>query len=187
MPPSGTAFSSPLRVGLLLDSLVQPQWICRIIDDIVSSPFSEISLLVLNDHTEEKAHFVKNLIDNRRQFLYLAYTKLDKFLSRVNPDAFEDGNVQELLPDCPMIRVDPRRTRFSDYFNKDSMSAIMGYDLDVAIRFGFRILRGHSLRIASYGVWSYHHTPGPLPVTHPIFNFNQKFLDPVLVINSAGR
>ena len=34
---------------------------------------------------------------------------------------------------------------------------IRGYDLDVALSFGFRILRGEALRIAKHGVWSYHH------------------------------
>ena len=31
------------------------------------------------------------------------------------------------------------------------------HNLDVAISFGFRILKGRALRIAKHGVWSYHH------------------------------
>lgn len=108
MSTSDTAPGSPLRVGLLLDSLDQPQWICRVVNDFVSSSFAEIALVVLNDRTEQKAHFIKNLINNRRHLLYLAYTKLDNLLSRVNPDAFENGNVLGLLPDCPVIRAKPR-------------------------------------------------------------------------------
>src|SRR5204863_180679 len=34
---------------------------------------------------------------------------------------------------------------------------IAAANLDVALRFGFRILRGRSLKIARHGVWSYHH------------------------------
>ena len=33
----------------------------------------------------------------------------------------------------------------------------IAHDLDVAVRFGFRIIKGDALRIARYGVWSYHH------------------------------
>ena len=31
------------------------------------------------------------------------------------------------------------------------------YDVDVALRFGFRIVKGNALRVAKHGVWSHHH------------------------------
>ena len=33
----------------------------------------------------------------------------------------------------------------------------MSFDLDVALCFGFRILKGDALKIARHGVWSFHH------------------------------
>jgi hypothetical protein len=48
-------------------------------------------------------------------------------------------------------------TKFCDYFDDDSVAAIRRHELDVALRFGFRILKGNALHVARYGVWSFHH------------------------------
>jgi len=66
-------------------------------------------------------------------------------------------DASSVLASIPTIDVTPRETKFSDYFDDADVDRILEHDLDVALRLGFRILRGRSLRIARYGVWSYHH------------------------------
>jgi hypothetical protein len=55
------------------------------------------------------------------------------------------------------VRITPRRTKFCDYFDDASVEQIEVHRLDVALRFGFRILKGRALKIARCGVWSFHH------------------------------
>ena len=42
-------------------------------------------------------------------------------------------------------------------FSLEKIKSIKKYNLDVLIRFGFKILRGKILKSSKYGVWSYHH------------------------------
>ncbi len=46
---------------------------------------------------------------------------------------------------------------YSDWFPEETLKQIREFDLDVALCFGFRILKGDALKIARHGVWSFHH------------------------------
>jgi hypothetical protein len=147
-----------LRVALMLDPGSQPQWVRRVIGDIQSSSVAEVVLIIRNGSaTKPRATFARRLWMRRRYLLYALYTRLDQILFPVRCDAFEITSVEDLLHDVPEITVRPSKTRFTDTFRRDDVQAIRAYDLDVALRFGFRILRGEALDVARYGVWSYHH------------------------------
>src|SRR5207244_8261625 len=77
--------------------------------------------------------------------------------SKRQPDAFARRSAVELVAGCPILDLRPRCTRYADYIEDPDLKKILSYDLDVALRFGFRILRGKALQIARYGVWSFHH------------------------------
>ncbi len=147
---------APLRVGLLVNGLVQPRWIQKLVADIRASPVAEIVLVVVNATPVPHRSLAQKLWQDRRELLYRLYRKLDEALFRQRPDAFEPVSIADLL-DCPQLEVKPRQRRYSDYFEEADIQAIRAYELDVALRFGFRILRGEALRLARYGVWSYHH------------------------------
>jgi hypothetical protein len=149
----------PLRVGLLVDSLTQPRWVSQVIQDIKSSSIAEICLVVKNEATapDQPQGRLQAYWRNRHYLLYALYNRLDARRPVNERDAFEDVDVQELLADCAVVGVTPLMKKFSDWFPEDAVEEIRGYDLDVAISFGFRILRGEALRIAKQGVWSYHH------------------------------
>jgi hypothetical protein len=148
----------PLRVGLLLDSLTQPAWVARSIGLAMETGVVDLALVVLRDvPAAPRAPFLTRLRRASKHILYITYTKLDQKLFPVRPDPFEPTDLTQLLKDVPVQRVTPRQTRFSDYFPDGDVEMIRGYKLDVAVRFGFRILRGRALEIARYGVWSYHH------------------------------
>jgi hypothetical protein len=75
----------------------------------------------------------------------------------VTDDPFRLIDLTETLSDVPTITVNTVRKKFSDWFSDEAVEAILAYDLDVAQRFGFRILKGRALEIARHGVWSFHH------------------------------
>lgn len=148
----------PLKVGLLVDSLTQPRWVYDIVDEIQRSPFARIALVIANGDVDQPERGVmRKLARNRKRLAYALYTRIDEGLFRRQPDAFTEASIADLVGGVPSIRVTPIKKRFSDYFSSEDVAAIRAYDLDVALRLGFRILRGDSLRIARHGVWSYHH------------------------------
>jgi hypothetical protein len=154
----------PLRVGLLLDSFEQAAWVAALIADIKTSSVATLALVVRNVSpsltvapTATRASRLARWYTNRNSLLYALYERLDlrKFGSADDPMRIVD--VTPALAGIPVVDVVPRETRFSDYFNDGDVERILGHDLDVALRLGFRILRGRSLQIARHGVWSYHH------------------------------
>ena len=149
----------PLRVGLLLDSLTQPRWVSRVIRDIQSSPIADICLVIKNEAiaADQPSGRLQAYWRNRNFLLYALYNRLDARRPMNDNDAFADVEVGELLADCAQIGVTPLMKKFSDWFPDDVIEQIRSYELDVAISFGFRILRGEALRVAKHGVWSYHH------------------------------
>lgn len=153
----------PLRVGLLLDTFIQPRWVHRIVSEIQASTIARVVLVVKNDHPEvsgeagRKPGFLQKLYAYRHDLLYLLYRKLDERLFRPAVDAFTPADLRPLLQDCPTLGVIPIQKKHSDYLEPEDIERIRQARLDVALRFGFRILRGDFLKIARYGVWSYHH------------------------------
>jgi hypothetical protein len=147
----------PIRVGLLLDSLTQPRWVFNIINEIQSSEVAEVCLVIKNETTVASQGRLRSYWKNRNYLLYSLYNRLDQFIPLAEDDAFAEVDVEEVLAGVPVVGVLPVMKKFSDWFPPDAIDTIRTYDLDVALSFGFRILRGEALRIAKHGVWSYHH------------------------------
>lgn len=145
-----------LRVALLVDAWLVPAWVHKIVVEIQSAPWAEIVLVVLNTSRRDEGLWHK-LWRRRRYLLYEGYCRLDRRLFKTRPDAFAREDLSPVLGDCPVLPVVPRQTRYSDFFPAQDLAAMAAYDLDVALRFGFRILRGEVLELPRHGVWSYHH------------------------------
>jgi hypothetical protein len=157
---NNTAIKTPIRVAILIDSLVQQSWVYKIVNDIQSSSVAEIVLAVRNANRpggNKEGNIVRKLYSNGNHLLYFVYQKLDEALFRDAPDPFREVSIEKLLPNVPLVEVRPRMTRHCDYFEENDINALLGHRLDVALRFGFRVLKGRALDIAKYGVWSYHH------------------------------
>ena len=152
----------PLRIGLLIDSFVQRKWIHQVISQIQSSGFAEITVIIKNEagQTEQgkqRGGRLKNYWRNRKYLLFALYGKIDERRVKVSPDAFEPTDIKPLLTDVPVIAVTPEMKKYSDWFPEETVKQIREFDLDVALSFGFRILKGEALKIARHGVWSFHH------------------------------
>lgn len=153
-PPSE---STRLRIGVLLDSFEVRRWVYRILDEIEQSSLAELVLVVQNTALPSRESLLTRSWRRSQFLLYAAYSRLDRYLFRLEPDAFTLTSARALLADMPVINVEPMRARYSDRFTEKDLASIRAFDLDVALRFGFRILRGDVLKIARHGVWSYHH------------------------------
>lgn len=148
-----------LRLALLVDDLVQPAWIASCLTEVAQRGDARIELIVRNRSQIRSQRPPSRLASwwrNRRYLSYALYSRLDG-MRPVARDPFAPTNLDTLLSGVPVIDVVPRETRFADYFEPGDVDRLRASHLDVAVRFGFRILRGDVLRIARYGVWSYHH------------------------------
>jgi len=148
---------SPLRIGVLLDSLDVPAWEYRLIEMILQGNYASIEVFIVNMGIPPRPPWHVRLRRHRKHLLYFLYAKLDETVFRPTPNAFALKNLRELLPDTPTQLVHPLQKRYDDYFSEDDIKRIEAYQLDVLIRFGFRILKGKILTAAKHGIWSYHH------------------------------
>jgi hypothetical protein len=156
----------PLRIALLVDSLSQPQWVHDVVRDVAASGFAEIALVVKREvpgpapgaaGAPPKRNRWVNLFRNRDKLLYALYQKVDDRKFRTDPDPFAPADIGDLVAGAPVLAVTPRTTKFCDYFEDADVEAILAHRIDVAVRFGFRIMKGRALQIARHGVWSWHH------------------------------
>jgi len=146
-----------LRIGILTDGDSIASWSYKMIEAIKKSEHSEVVLIVKNSKSSnEKKSLLSKIWSNRRDVLWILYTKLESKIFKLNPDAFALKNLKDLI-DCDEITVKPKETKFSDYIIPEDVNDIKSYDVDVFIRLGFRILRGEILKASKYGIWSFHH------------------------------
>jgi hypothetical protein len=147
----------PLRIGLLIDSFVQRRWIYRIIEEIQASGIAQIVVVIKNEAQAPAPSRLKSYWRNRKYLLYTLYEQIDARRVKANPDAFAPSDIRPLLSATPVIEVVPEMKAYSDWFPEEKIEQIREFDLDVALSFGFRILKGDVLKIARHGIWSYHH------------------------------
>lgn len=147
-----------LRIGVLLNTDAIPSWAYEMLRRIEGGTYAKIVVLVKNDAPalHERSLWQK-VRANSSRLLYAAHDRAERFLFSVSPDAFLTKPVSQLLPNVPIVPVQPVQTKFSDSLTDEDITRIESYQVDVFIRLGFRILRGKILRSARFGVWSYHH------------------------------
>ncbi len=161
-PQQPASSQRPLRIAVLLDGWEQPRWIRETLEQIAARRLGEISAVVLNSaasasHDRSLGKRVASWLRNATYLPYELYSRFDRRFYRCDPDPFVAVDLQDLLRAAQVFEVTPRQTAFSDYFPDDVVDQLRARNLDVALRFGFRILRGKALNIASKGVWSFHH------------------------------
>jgi hypothetical protein len=147
-----------LRIGIMLDSYASSAWVARIVEDIQASGFAKIELVVLNTPAPPaEVSFKKRLKNYWKLALYHRYEQWDYERNKTKPDAKAATDLSSLLRDVPAITVHPLRKGFTDRIPEEELQSIRSHNLDVMLRFGFRIIRGGILSAARYGVWSLHH------------------------------
>ncbi|WP_353779884.1 hypothetical protein [Winogradskyella sp. 3972H.M.0a.05] len=148
-----------IKVGILVNSLILEEWKREIIKEINASSYAEVVLFIKRKEPNPLTKSEK-LWKYRGSIFYKIIETLDAFLSKkltkkhVNAFAkkdYRDSNV-------PVIEVEPKTTKFSDIIVDEDLDKIKDYDLDIILRFGFRILKGGILNsVSKQGVWSFHH------------------------------
>ena len=146
-----------LSIGILMNSTDLPLWEIHLIERLKNSNYASVDLVVLNDTSKKPISIFQKIKNNWSNILLIFFTKLERKIFRVEPNAHEIRSSNEFLRNIPVIKVNPISTKYSDRFPKKKIKSIREQNLDILIRFGFKILRGDILNSSKYGVWSYHH------------------------------
>jgi hypothetical protein len=173
-----------IKIGILLDSYEVPLWISDILQDLTTYNFISIEAIIINNNTLNSAPVQiseirkQNIVRKRiallkaelhKYYLYFDYIKWDKeyyldwwerFYQRFDHpyiDSFKIIDSSLFLRNIEEIYINPRKTRYSDFIEGTDLEKIKNKNLDVILRFGFRILKGGVLNAAKYGIWSFHH------------------------------
>jgi hypothetical protein len=161
--PAGAAPRRRLRVGLLLDGTRGQRWVAQALRRITEDETADIALVVLNEAPEgevrevARASRMQRWIRNRKVLAYALFERYDRRRYHTPEHPQLEVDLAPLLAGVPVLRVRPRMTRFHDELEEQDLARIREHDLDVLLRFGFRILRGGVLQAARHGVWSLHH------------------------------
>jgi len=158
--------NTPLKVGLLLDSYDVAAWTYQMIENIQSSHYAQIELVVLNcnEPPKENKTLFEKITRNKSRLPYLAVRRClelvyEKVIERNTylPDADQPKNCSGLLAGAKVVEVTTKRKTWSDYFHESDIDAVKKLDIDILVRSGFGIIRGDMLNAAHYGIWSFHH------------------------------
>jgi hypothetical protein len=159
--------AAPLRVVLLVDALQLPRWAADTVAAMAADPRVHLVGVLLNGRAAELPDVVSqrgfprrlaNAWRKRDNILLDRYYRFDsKRYPPIGSDPFAGVDVSEWLGSAVRITAHPRQTAFSDFIEDEALTQVRVLRPDVAVRFGFRILRGKILTIPTYGVWSFHH------------------------------
>ena len=151
-----------LRVGLLVESFIQPRWIFSMVDEISRLPFVDLCLIMMvgepgaPENGVPREHPVwKQAVANSRHLLYSLYMMLDERRFATEPDPLAPMSIEPLVAGCPVLNLNPQPTPEGADLDAADLQAILRYNLDVALCLAAHAFEGQSLSIAKHGVWSY--------------------------------
>jgi hypothetical protein len=142
----------PLRVGVLIDSWMQPRWCGKVLEQIKASTFANLVWVIRIARNDRS-----NGDGPKMPWLFRAYRWFDDRLFDVSPDAFQSASVEPLLADCGRMRIDWQEPAKEKSLPDTVIQEIQQQDLDVIIAFGFNQLQGRALTMAKHGIWNVNH------------------------------
>jgi len=145
-----------IRFGIMCNGTTFPGWEAACLRKLLALDNVEPALLIIDKDSSTPPNNWERLkkLKNFKKLFWNIYSFLVYRRSR----AMRPVDMKSTLAKVPSIRCKvTRKGKFSQYFSKDDIAEIRKYDLDFILRFGFNIIRGEILKVARYGVWSFHH------------------------------
>jgi len=149
----------PIRVGVMIDSFVQPRWVEKVIEDVAFSGVAGISLIVKTNLHRNRATAIRDVLRRLNELFYSCYSRIDRLLFGAAGDAFTMVDLTPILLRHPVMTASGEQDLESSEFSAADVEEIKAYDLDVLLNFSGRTLAGSILDISRYGIWSYGENP----------------------------
>ena len=155
-----------VKIGILVDGPTIKGWEMSIIEQLLSDEGFELVAVIEN--CCKKLGFINRL---RRRWYRIPWWIINRIEAQLSLLLFGghwktfDYAVDEHVPlerinkRFEHIRVLPQvsRSLLIHRFTKEDLERVRALNLDVLLYFGFNFLRGEILKVARFGVWSYHH------------------------------
>src|SRR5947209_1719585 len=103
----------PLRVGLLVDSTIQPNWAASLVADIRATSVARLVVVLVQPREPSRRALARPRL-TARHLLYEIYTRLDDRLFRLRPDPLALRDLSALLGDYPRHNLDPPASESAD-------------------------------------------------------------------------
>src|SRR4051794_3332765 len=136
-----------LRVGLLVDSTVQPRWRRQVVAEVASLADCELVLIVHARPGPDPAS------SGRAGLLYRLYERIDRSLFRRGPDALDEVDVADLIGDRASVEVALHAG--DESFGEADLDRIRRFALDVVVCLGPEPRGARVPRLARHGAWAY--------------------------------
>ena len=111
------------------------------------------ALLIVDGRDTIRHHFLSRLVHKSRKTLLFSFLENRLFF----PDARRRVSLETELSGVPVVTCKPSVKGFSENFSDVDIQTVRGFRLDFILRFGFNIIRGEILQVATHGIWSFHH------------------------------
>ncbi len=146
-----------LKIGLLTNDRIIPDWVFDCLNKIRQSSFAELSLIVLkHSGSDQSKHFQSN--DYRPSLIFSLYSKFEHLAFRPKPNAFEPKNIDALgLERLPQVLLYPNSP--AGHNPNQSLEIIRSLHIDVLFKPGPEPVNSALASCAKYGVWSFHPSP----------------------------
>lgn len=124
----------PLRVGIALDGFAVPNWVARVVHQLLEAPCCDLVLCAVSDAAPARG---------KPSSLYEVYSRLDDRIYGRPGDALSMTDVEPALRPIPQV--------------PETSQSLQGTELDVLVRLGPAACPEPAGDNARYGVWSLHH------------------------------
>ncbi|MBP6313720.1 MAG: hypothetical protein KA408_15720, partial [Flavobacteriales bacterium] len=146
--------TTTIRVGVLCNGTTFERWQADAIRHVLDVQGVELVVLVVND---KKAGTDRSFLHKLTHYPFRTalYRQYRRRWSKPNAMVTED--LSDLFQTVPQLKCITQGKGVVDRFDQEDLNAISDYQPDVLLRFGFNILQGGILGLATHGVWSFHH------------------------------
>lgn len=147
----------PLRFVVLCDSLDFPKWQADCLREVIASNLAVPVGIVINASNSPSRNRSNWRVRWRKRD-YALWRAFNRFYLDVVSKATITEDLEFYFRDTPKFHDEPVKVgEFGDALSDEALSFVRNSRPHFMLRFGFRILKGEILKVAPYGVWSYHH------------------------------
>lgn len=141
-----------LRLGILIDAPVQPDWVHSMVSEIHGSSVARVGLVLVDHPTSGR----DGSTTRARHLLYRVYTRLDDLMFRSRTPALEPRDIAPLLAGASWVHLEPSPASGEEWLTSAELAALRQAKLDVLLHLGSRPLPSPAPPVARFGIWSYH-------------------------------
>ncbi len=141
-------FRAPLKIGILLKSSNQPDWIGSLLRRLSEVNYLKIELVILTS-TERKGLTAK-LIYEKQYLLFFLYKLIDQAWFTRRKNRSKSLRVEDLVKEVPVLRL---QSSHSDHIESNDVQQVQLFELDVILCLDKCLLNWQDCNFAQYGLY----------------------------------